>query len=627
MKIIHILSQIELTGAEVYALELAHEQIKMGHDVQIISDLLHRPFHGVFHSWPIHQSRGIHRFKLIKNLRNKILNEKIDIVHTHSRAGLRIAHWALRNQKHTALVSTIHGRQHLSFSKKIFDIYADKNIAICENIYDHLRSDLNISPNRLCLIRNLFQDIPAINSKNNLALWTCGPNKFPQTQEPPLPIKKLSILGRTSGPKGEQLRYFLFQIFPEILKQNQNIKIEIVCRPFARLGAEAEQKYQQLRHEFPNRIELREDIERYSDYLNKTDFVIAAGRVAVEALSSGKIVFALGESQWEGLVTNDNWNQSLKSNFGDIGYPEKQKGLNASKITQEILQALSAQPCPLEVVSQFQIEFSCVHVSAQIMRVYESALWKKRKIPWIPILMYHKVINHEYNSKHKIFIQKNQFEKHLQFFNRNGFQTLTFSDLSDFRQGRKPWKEFPKKPLIITFDDGYKNNLENAAPLLKKYHMKACIFLLADTSVRKNNWDQNEHEELFDLMTIEERKKISQLGFEIGSHGFCHQRISQMNRDQSWNEILKSKEALEIEFKKNIQVYAYTYGDTNFLAARMASQAGYEYAVNTDTGGMEIEDDPFQIFRVNIFPHDSESTLRKKTSSWYRRYYFYKRGK
>jgi hypothetical protein len=61
--------------------------------------------------------------------------------------------------------------------------------------------------------------------------------------------------------------------------------------------------------------------------------------------------------------------------------------------------------------------------------------------------------------------------------------------------------------------------------------------------------------------------------------------------------------------------------------AEMVQRAGYEYALNTDTGGMLMEEDPYSIFRVNIFPNETTSSLSKKTSKWYRRYYKFKRNK
>ena len=58
----------------------------------------------------------------------------------------------------------------------------------------------------------------------------------------------------------------------------------------------------------------------------------------------------------------------------------------------------------------------------------------------------------------------------------------------------------------------------------------------------------------------------------------------------------------------------------------LTKEVGYQFAVSTDSGGLTIEEDHFEIFRVAIFPEDGWFQLYKKTSSWYRNYYKRKRG-
>src|SRR5690606_15080536 len=104
-------------------------------------------------------------------------------------------------------------------------------------------------------------------------------------------------------------------------------------------------------------------------------------------------------------------------------------------------------------------------------------------------LMYHKVPDINIESRHRIFVNKDNFEKHLQFYKSQGFTTLHFSELAEYWSLKRDPSTFPKKPLILTFDDGYIDNLKNAGPLLQKYGFKAVIYLLADNEVRYNYWD------------------------------------------------------------------------------------------------------------------------------------------
>ena len=181
--------------------------------------------------------------------------------------------------------------------------------------------------------------------------------------------------------------------------------------------------------------------------------------------------------------------------------------------------------------------------------------------------------------------------------------------------------------MVLTFDDGYRDNLETASPLLKKYGFRAQLFLLADTNINSNVWDADGSEPAHEIMSSAERQAWKASAYEIGSHGFRHQKITEFSLEEAQKEISNSKLALEDEFKVPVQSFAFTYGITRLEGAEMAQRAGYEYALNTDTGGMLIEEDPYSIFRVNIFPNETTSSLRKKTAKWYRRYYKFKRKK
>ncbi|RYY18416.1 MAG: polysaccharide deacetylase family protein, partial [Cytophagaceae bacterium] len=92
-------------------------------------------------------------------------------------------------------------------------------------------------------------------------------------------------------------------------------------------------------------------------------------------------------------------------------------------------------------------------------------------------------------------------------------------------------------------------------------------------------------------------------------------------------EMQHSKAALEQALGTEIISFAYPYGLLNEEVKALAQQAGFTYAVATDTGGLHLEDDRMQIFRVNIFPHETPGSLFKKTAPWYRRYYRWKRKK
>lgn len=599
MNILHLLSQNHLTGSEVYAATLAELQVSSGHKVQQISNGFFTSTAAEQHTLEVETKSKITFFKNVFWLRDFILQNNIQVVHSHSRASTKLAFYATLFSK-TAHVSTVHGVQHASFSKKILNQYGQFTICVCENLKKHLISDFGYKPLRIKTIPNpiskkLYQHLPANSELKNTF--------------------NIAIIGRSTGPKGTRTQL----VIKEILKLGAKYKINVVGGKLQDLNLTESEKSQ---------VTETSEAKLNSAFYRKYDLIIGSGRVCMEALLTGVPSIAFGESKYVGLVTLENFEQALSSNFGDIHPDSKTPSLNATDFKNDLENALQINSEDLKKLAELAAQsFDQNWIFSQIERLYESAYFLKNYCKWVPVLMYHKIPQAEIQSQHKIFVTAENFEKHLQFFKKKGFTTLTFSELSLFRKGQLNFKHFPKKPLVLTFDDGYRDNLETASPLLRKYGFKAQLFLLADNKINSNVWDLGGDEPAHEIMSSIERQAWKTSAYEIGSHGFRHQKITELTHDEAQKELSNSKLALEEEFKIPVQSFAFTYGITRLEGAEMAQKAGYEYALNTDTGGMLMEEEPYSIFRVNIFPNETTSSLSKKTAKWYRRYYKFKRKK
>ncbi len=596
MNIMHVLSQKELTGAEVYATSLIDGQISDGHKVFQVSNGFFSLSRAEQILLPV-ETQGISFWKSVVALRKILRNKKIQVVHGHSRAAAKLIFYARIGLK-IGYVSTVHGRQHLSFSKKLLNQYGDFIIPVCEKIALQLVQEFKYNSRRIKTIPNPI-DTKKFNFKSVL--------KLSEKQ-----TLRIAIIGRTSGPKKIRSELFI-QEFSKILVQ-RNIKFD-----FTVIGGEIKNLDSVTNQSF---------IDINSDILQNYDLICGSGRVAIEALLSGVPCIAFGETDYVGLITNENFHSACASNFGDISFHFNNPIFDLFQAEKDI-ELLFSEKVDYQSLADLTSEiFSLESIQKKIRRLYESAYFLRNYSHWIPTLMYHKVPNRDLNSPHKIYVNKNNFANHLRIFKSLKLTTVTFNELSQYRKGLKPFSDFPPHPLLLTFDDGYEDNLQNADVELKRYSMKAQIYLLADQTLDSNTWDQVEKtQEKHKIISGEQRQlwKISQ--FEIGSHGLRHHRMPSMSVDKKLNELSLSKKHLEAEFNQPIISYAYTYGDTNPECASLAEACGYEYALNTDSGGLLMEEEPYQIFRVNIFPNETFWSLWKKTRTWYRRYYFYKRNK
>ncbi len=619
MRILHLLSQTELTGAEVYAQTLIEQQVRDGHQVFVISDRMHVPLPITPKSLPISSSRFFTRLQSIQEIRRFLKTHQIEVIHCHSRGAVRHAHWARLGLK-VAQVTTIHGRQHFSWSKRLMNIYGDILIAICENAKLAMARDFHMNQSPIRIIRNPIAPFSATPARS-----------FAQTPQALSTSLKIALIGRSSGPKGRRFESISEHCFEKWLKQKPDLKITIIAPKPEVFSSSFHERVKNLNLKYPGAIEVKGHVENLRTHLSDFDLVLASGRIAMECLFAKTPVFAIGEFDSHGILTPETLPESLESNFGDIGSGVVEEILDLPKITDQVSSFLSgARPSSEDLEKlrhKAEIEFSSRLVHDAVMEAYRAAIFKRHVPHWIPALMYHKIPDTQIQTQHRIFVTKDRFQKHLDFFKARGFQSLTFQDLTQFWTGKKPYDEFPKKPLLLTFDDGYKDNLVNAQKILKDSGFRAVIFLLANHSIIENTWDSATGEAPAELMSLEEKMQLNPQVWEIGSHGLNHLHLPEVSEAEARREMEESKSTLKRDLQQPVYSFAYPFGSTNAHIAELAREAGYKFAVNTDQGGLHLADQPHSIFRVNVFPEDGNFELWKKTSSWYRRYFFRKRGR
>lgn len=156
MRILHLLSQRELTGAETYALMLCRYQSRAGHDCMIVSDRLNIACEFPFRAMPLDDRRYRQRIKNIFALTRLVRRERIDMLHAHSRAASWIAN-AVARLTNTPYVSTVHGRQGLHFTSRHFSVYGQRVIAVCPWLAEHLVRELHLCARRVRVIPNGFE--------------------------------------------------------------------------------------------------------------------------------------------------------------------------------------------------------------------------------------------------------------------------------------------------------------------------------------------------------------------------------------------------------------------------------------------------------------------------------------
>lgn len=611
MNILHLFSGNVFTGAVEHALELGAWQQQQGHQVWLASDFKDAPGALPHTTIPVHDRRYRQRFRNRALLRQLVLDKDIQVVHAHSRAASAIAHGALKGT-YAALVSTVHGRQHVHFSSKTFDVYGERVIAISEDLRQHLITDLNKDARKIHVLPNGLT--------------------FPESDNQELPdFFHLALIGRLGGPKGARAAELFEQVFPRLLTHFPALHVHIVGSAEGAIPNNGDAHLDALKTQFGDRVHIHGFLTDIGPVLQSCGLIIGAGRVAIRALGMGKAVLALGEASCEGIVLPEAMEQISQSNFGDTGPSEPTVAEKALLALNGFLLSATQQTHFLDSRRALQAlvrnRYTLEQVGGAIQRLYEAARMQKFQPRWLPALMYHKIPDAPIDTPHRIFVTKDRFARHLRFFAARGLTPVTFKDYEAVATGKRSGRQWPQKPILLTFDDGYQSVLRNAVPLMQARGWVGVMYVLADRELAANNWDVAEvaHPESR-LMTPEEIRELIRKGWEIGGHTFTHPRLDALLPEARSHEIRESKAAIENQFEVPVLSFAYPFGLYTDAVVQDVRDAGYGYAVATDTGGLQIEDDRYRIFRVNIFPEESWFSLWKKTASWYRRYYFRKRG-
>ncbi|MBI4051644.1 MAG: polysaccharide deacetylase family protein, partial [Elusimicrobia bacterium] len=226
----------------------------------------------------------------------------------------------------------------------------------------------------------------------------------------------------------------------------------------------------------------------------------------------------------------------------------------------------------------------------------------------VPVLLYHHIAPDRE-------ITPPGFEKQLRWLKEQGFHTLSLKELYDHLKGASPAAECS---IAITFDDGYADNWVYAFPLLKKYGMKALLFITTGyiSAAQKRRPDSEEGGEIKDTRTAErspegflnweEVKTMADSGLvEVGSHTHTHKGFRENTAyDNLGRELQQSKEEIETHLQRWSGALAWPWGKFEEKWISLLPQTGYRLAFTTVVGSNEPGRDPFTIRRFKVKQED-----------------------
>ncbi len=190
------------------------------------------------------------------------------------------------------------------------------------------------------------------------------------------------------------------------------------------------------------------------------------------------------------------------------------------------------------------------------------------------------------------YVSPGLFLRQLRLAKALGFQTVSLAHLFD--------QSLPKRPLVITFDDGYANFYQNALPSLIRLGMQSTVFLVANQLGGTNAWDVAIGDVEERLMTIAEIKDSAEQGTEFGSHTLDHADLAECSEAEAARQILDSKRQLESDLNLPIETFCYPYGHYTRTSVNLVEEAGYRYACTTGKAINTEQTPRLELARINI---------------------------
>ena len=214
----------------------------------------------------------------------------------------------------------------------------------------------------------------------------------------------------------------------------------------------------------------------------------------------------------------------------------------------------------------------------------------------IPILMYHKVNPDPQTGKLGLRVTPSEFEWQMKYLREEGYHSVSLGDVRDYIREGKP---LPPKPVVITFDDGYRDNYTYALPILEDYGFTATVFVVVNTIGKENLFDRGV-QPVNQMLNWSELRDMASRGVTIGSHTMDHPHLADQPAEVARYQIKESKAALEKGIGQPVKYFCYPYGSYNMMVKRIVEESGYEAATTTRSGLTCPSDDVFALKRIYV---------------------------
>jgi peptidoglycan/xylan/chitin deacetylase (PgdA/CDA1 family) len=203
----------------------------------------------------------------------------------------------------------------------------------------------------------------------------------------------------------------------------------------------------------------------------------------------------------------------------------------------------------------------------------------------VPVLTYHRVHSMPAVGQLDLIVDPATFAAELQALHDGGYHTIHQAQLFDALYKGAP---LPPKPIIISVDDGYVDDVRTILPDLERLHMVATFFVITGRMTEPG------------FLSADQIRELDRAGMDVGDHTAHHLDLPQLTQAELQGEIGGSKHVLESVVGHPVYYFAYPFGAFDDRVVQEVRAAGFSMAYTTAGGTSESTSAPLTMPRLHV---------------------------
>jgi peptidoglycan/xylan/chitin deacetylase (PgdA/CDA1 family) len=229
----------------------------------------------------------------------------------------------------------------------------------------------------------------------------------------------------------------------------------------------------------------------------------------------------------------------------------------------------------------------------------------------VRILYYHRIDPAE---DHISCLSPERFAAQMNYLAGKGYWVFPLDEIPVYLRQGTP---FPPKSVVLTFDDGFKDNYTYAYPILANLRFRATIFLVGGYIGGQELPVLTRYKRRCLPLSWTEIEEMSKNRISFGAHSLTHPQLTRLAPTEVQREVLGSKKLIEDRLGKEVKFFCYPRGDFDDRVKAIVAKAGFSGACTIRPGATSLRSDLFALPRVYISRDDTLDDFRKKLNGAY----------